>query len=61
MHPMSQPWLDWRPISEAPKRGRVLYGKLTQFGEWTSDVYLWSEEPLKYGFTHFAEIPEPQP
>lgn len=73
-HPMSMPWLDWKPINTAPRDAVnwiLLYGPDCQepfdAAKWSHDSECWMtsggevwEEGKPFGPTMWASIPLPQ-
>lgn len=73
-HPMSEPWLDWRPIDTARLDGKPFLARYQWLGEdrfmviRRSDVGPWwiadrmnqvvGQENSSIKFTHWASIPE---
>jgi hypothetical protein len=70
-HPMSMPWLAWKPLKTAPKDGRLFLAGMEGSTEGPYYVLFWNdtyfedassgEGPSLDHLTHWAEIPCPPP
>lgn len=70
-HPMSEPWLDWRPIATAPKDGTTIIVTMAGGNDGPYYVLFWNdiffedvnsgEGPSIAHLTHWATLPSPPP
>lgn len=70
-HPMSEPWLDWQPISTFPKDGDGYLAVDSRVLDGFPQIVFWDEGALhvpdaeiaynEHFFTHWARIPLPSP
>lgn len=55
-HPMSEPWVDWRPIATAPKDGSwvLLFDGTNVFmGRWSEEAQFGRDDPYRPGWQIF--------
>ena len=70
-HPMSEPWLDWKPIATAPKDGTSILVTMAGGVDGPYYVLFWNdsyfedassgEGPSMDHLTHWAYLPAPPP